>query len=273
MFQARQLLSIVRGEVREPIFLAMLNEAVRPGTSLIEVGSSDGFEANHLIKKYGEAVRIYILEPDSVNRERIKKKLSNRKNVYLFDKAVSDVGGRSKFYVNKRRRNLSTVIPGAEKEEEQEVDCVTLVDFIEENGIKEPIVIKMDIEGYEVEVLRGSLDYLIGSNDVKVLMEVHPLMYDEKRSLREVLVKMFEAGYKVALLETAALPRPEKFVKMGLEPVMTGQGRGCYERGLYKDVDNEFVLEVACQKQLNPIKGPRRFTEKIVRSLLLSKNS
>jgi len=271
MMKAKQLVRVLKREPREPIFLAMLDEAVVKGASVIEVGSSDGYEARYLFKKYGDGIKVYILEPDSYNREEIVKALGSRDNLYLFSKAVSDRSHRGSFYLNRERSNLSTAIAHDSSVELATVEYVTLEDFIKEQNIHEPIVVKMDIEGYEVEVLRGSLEYLAGSGDIRILMEVHPLMYNEERSLKGVLVKLFSAGYRVKLLETAALPRPDKFIEKGLRPAMVARGRGCYERGLYRDVDNEFVLEVACRRQVNPIEGPRKFTEKIVRSLLLAK--
>ncbi len=269
MIKARQLVKILKREPREPIFMAMLDEAVVAGTNVIEIGSSDGYEARYLFKKYGDDIKIYILEPDSYNRNKITRILGSRDNFYLFSQAVSDQSGKGFFYLNKKKRNLSTAIAAESYDDSIKTEYVTLESFIKEQDICGPIVVKMDIEGYEVDVLRGSLDYLKRTNEVNILMEVHPLIYDEGRSLKGVLSELFDAGYRVALLETAALPRPDKFIKEGLEPIMEARGRGCYERGLYRNVDNEFVLKVACQRQLNPIEGPRKFTEKIVRSLLL----
>ena len=61
------------------------------------------------------------------------------------------------------------------------------------------------IEGHEVDVLEGFLGFASVNSGVKILMEVHPGLYSEERSLERVLQKYFDAGYRVTYLESAGV--------------------------------------------------------------------
>mgnify|MGYP001186648508 CR=1 FL=1 len=68
---------------------------------------------------------------------------------------------------------------------------------------------RMDIEGYEVEVFEGMMPLLENKNfSPKILFETHRSKYvDTHHSMRKALLKMFEYGFLPRLLYLTIIQR------------------------------------------------------------------
>jgi hypothetical protein len=128
----------------------------------------------------------------------------------------------------------------------------------------------MDIEGYEVEALRGGMETFKRADKCKLLIEVHPQYYSEERSFAEVLEQLFSLGFNVKYVVSAGIAQPDLFKAKGYKPIREVKDKK-HRRGLYDDVTNEDALEFSSyiHKQKNPENG--KISEKIVRSILLVK--
>jgi hypothetical protein len=132
----------------------------------------------------------------------------------------------------------------------------------------DPNFIKMDIEGYEVEALRGGMETFKRADKCKLLIEVHPQYYSEERSFAEVLEQLFSLGFNIKYVVSAGIAQPDLFKAKGYKPIREVKDKK-HRRGLYDDVTNEDALEFSSyiHKQKNPENG--KISEKIVRSILL----
>jgi FkbM family methyltransferase len=264
---------LVRGrsaDEREPLFLEMLSAALEDGMSVIEIGSNDGCETVHALKSGKRGLRIFVLEPDEANLARAQAAVSRvgGNSVRFFRLGMSDSSGRRPFFVNREASNLNAANPQQfEGYDRIETEYVTLVQFVERERIEPPLLVKMDIEGHEVEVLAGGMQFLERARRTKILMEVHPATYNASHSLADQLGRLFAAGYRTTYVESAGLPVPSKFRALGLEPLKV---RG--HRGLYRNVADDIVLDCACTEHVEAIDYAPGFTQKIVRSLLIEKN-
>jgi len=153
-----------------------------------DIGSNIGIMSLYLKKKYSDLI-IYSFEPVSINyyqqkmnmimnnleynliRKAVGETTRDDCNIYLPDKIIySDFGkinmGISSVYKNKYRTGSKY----------ETVEMITLDDFIKQemdsNSVFETnILIKIDVEGAELQVIRGMKNFLREAKNVKVIIE------------------------------------------------------------------------------------------------------
>ncbi len=106
--------------------------------------------------------------------------------------------------------------------------------------------IRMDIEGYEVEVFEGMMPLLEDKNfSPKILFETHRPKYDDTHhSMRKTLIKMFKYGYYPKIVVSDNHPKGE-FLKRGYKPEALIHTDG-YWRGIYYGVANKDAIDFIC---------------------------
>ncbi len=237
----------VRARAREPLFLRMLLAGLPPGGTLVEIGSSDGCETIEAFRS-GRCERAVIIEPDARNIASIRAALAAARipadKVDIVNGGISDVAGVRPFYLHPTRSNFNSALEAGPDAQQVDVRFVTLPQLLAEQSVAPPLLIKMDIEGYEVEVLKGAMDYLLQHPSVAILMELHPQLYDAARSLGAQMGKLLANGYQARFVESAGTPVPPSFKRLGLSPRLIS-GR----RGLYHDVAPDDALALCCRLQ------------------------
>ena len=261
-----------RSMKREPLFLEMLGRGLGADPiTMMSIGSSDGGESLYALKSKGSNVTVHLLEPDPDNLEICRRNLSRKglltEKVHFHSLAVSNQISSGCFFRNPDAPHLNSASPADGATEALDVSYVTLDHFVQQHGIQAPVLVNMDIEGHEVEVLEGFIEFAAANSGVKILMEVHPGLYTEEHSFERILKKYFELGYRVSYLESAGVPVPEKFKERAMQPIQIEK-----RRALYADPDNDFVLDAACHEHLNPVDETGRVSRKIVRSILLERS-
>lgn len=149
----RDLLSlrtlVVLGQYEKPL-LNLLRGMVGLGDVVIDVGANEGYISIPLALKVGEQGRVYSIEPHPANVATLKENigLNNLINVTVIPKAVSDEKGIMTFYGDRAWGTLiNSHMTGESKTE------VDLLDNIIQVPVK---LIKIDVEGNEIRVIRGA---------------------------------------------------------------------------------------------------------------------
>jgi len=142
----------------EPMSIAIWCSLVRQTQCAIDVGAHSGLYslAGHAVN---DAAQIVSLEPYSLNFSRLVLNLkANRSSIGgAINAAASDKSGVVSFSVSSPPGYLTSggsvsTTPGAAH---ISVPCVTLDKIVIKNNLQ-PGVIKIDVEGHELQVLRGS---------------------------------------------------------------------------------------------------------------------
>jgi len=231
----------------------------------IEVGASVGYFTMMLCSRCDKVI---VFEPDRRSRQILKKniKLNNYQDkVVLHSSALSDSNGVKKIYLAKKP-NQSSLFRSKKSTGSKLINTQT----IDELGIV-PSFIKMDIEGYEVEVLKGAMKTLKATPRCKILMEVHPVVYGKNRNFENTLRSLLNIGFYFKYIESAAVAIPDLFAEKGYGPFKVLDCGGGFMRGIYKDVEPDDGVLFSSKIHEQYIPSSKKTSKKIVRSIMLAK--
>lgn len=146
--------------MHEPIGTEVLLDVLKDGMTIIELGANIGYftmqEARQVKLK-----RIVAIEPNPVNFELLNQNvaLNNCDNVDTFNIGISDIDDSLPFYITKHS-NICSFVARDDYDRVIDVPVMRLDTFIKREKIKDVSLIRMDIEGYEINALRGMQDVL-----------------------------------------------------------------------------------------------------------------
>jgi len=204
-----------RGE-REPEQRFILEREIKPGMTVLDLGANVGYYTVMMARLAGEGARVLAVEPFPGNFSLLKRNLAlnglsaqvetcpiaigaqdgeqplllaERCNWHsLHDPAV---GSDAPWCERYRRRMAGSCV----------VATLTLPSYLAD---KPPVeLMRMDLEGYEVEILRGVLRLPVHlASRLHILFETHPEFYHPRRNdLRSVLEELcHRRGYKIKYL-------------------------------------------------------------------------
>lgn len=186
--------------VHERNSTAYVKRIIKPGMRILEIGANIGYYAMIEARLAGENGHLYAFEPSPFNFDLLKRNLAlnNFKNYDIYLSAVGGERGRAKFYVDSRS-NLSGFIKraGVEYADAIDVEIVTLDDFLKDKKID---FIRMDVEGYEREILKGAENaFRNGILPEYFFIEIHSeLLHKKNSSAAEIISFLNGFGYEVA---------------------------------------------------------------------------
>jgi FkbM family methyltransferase len=144
----------------------------KTGDIVIDVGAAFGFYAIMASKRVGQQGKVIAIEPqpDSFGMLNRNIKLNKLANIVTLNYAVSSGKTKVKLY-----SSYSTIAERAGQglQSYVEVSADTLDNLLRQVGIDEVNWIKVDVEGAELDVLKGAVGILSRSRDIALLVEVH----------------------------------------------------------------------------------------------------
>ncbi len=177
-----------------------VKRVIKPGMKILEIGANIGYYALIETKLAGPTGHLYAIEPSPYNFDLLKRnlELNNIRNADLHQAAFGEKRDKVKFYMYDRS-NLSSFIKREDmgmETTEIEVEMVTLDDFLR---LKNADFIRMDVEGYELEILKGGTQVLSSDSKPKLFfIEVHSdLLHKKDSSGREIIELLAKYGYEV----------------------------------------------------------------------------
>jgi len=99
---------------------------------------------------------IHAFEPDPANRAALESAFGGRRNITVIPAAVSDKAGEMPLYTNELSTGISSLTPfTAGHRSAMSVPVITLRDYLADAGITAVDFMKIDVEGFERNVLSG----------------------------------------------------------------------------------------------------------------------
>jgi FkbM family methyltransferase len=148
----------------------------KEGDIVIDIGAHIGRYTITSSKQIGNTGKVVAIEADPDNFELLKRNiaLNNLTNVLPLNYAVFSTRTRIKLYEQSASAKYNSVMltRAAKTKNYVEVNADTLDSILKHNGINQVNWIKIDVEGAEFEVLKGSAETLSREN-ISLLVEVH----------------------------------------------------------------------------------------------------
>jgi FkbM family methyltransferase len=198
---------------REKSSTEFIAKILKPDWTVIEVGANLGYYA---LLEARKVKKVYAIEPiaESVKALRESVKLNGYKNIEVYQLAISDKDGQSEITTS-ARSNWATMVDlkgtragyqekfNRFKSVTEKIETMTLDSFVEREGIGRVDLIRMDTEGYEVEIIRGmDKTFDLMPSGAYLSVEFHPAIYDDRFRLVETLNRILKAGFSIELVTT-----------------------------------------------------------------------
>ncbi|RLB34113.1 MAG: hypothetical protein DRH12_17715 [Deltaproteobacteria bacterium] len=182
---------LLKTGIREALAVKLVHQEVKPGDIVADIGANIGYYALLEARLVGDKGKVYAIEPVPENVELLRRnvKLNKYQNVEVFQLAIGNKN-RTNFIYLSSKRNWSSMIRTKQAaptiKGKIPVQEVTFGDFCLKNRLY-PNFIRMDVEGYEVEVIEGMKDLLKDKRGLKILMEIHPYRGKEIKLMLKTL--------------------------------------------------------------------------------------
>lgn len=134
-----------------------LQRELKAGDVVYDIGANVGFYSLLASALVGETGRVYSFEPSPVNVEMLRKhlKMNRVANCTVIEAAVGSFDGLAAFEAREDRHQGHLVETGG-----LQVRVLTLDRLISESGMRPPSLMKIDIEGAELDCLRGAANLI-----------------------------------------------------------------------------------------------------------------
>lgn len=152
----------------------VLRRLIQPGMVVADVGANIGLLTLVMAWATGPSGRVIAFEPEAVPRSNLEKMkhLNGLSWVEVRDQAVGESAGRLTFHVSDIIGHSSLyALPDAEEARTVEVEVVRLDDVAPAQRLD---VVKIDVEGAELDVLAGMKGVIAKNPDLAVVAEFGP---------------------------------------------------------------------------------------------------
>ena len=199
--------------------------------SFFDVGAHKG-ETVNLFNRYFKIEKIYCFEASEINYKFLKNKVRKSKNVVTFNFGLGNIEGFGNFnqleesssssfvninsdskYFIKKKKYLNFFIKKDFQINSTQVNIKKIKNFMEHNLIKFIDILKIDTEGYELNIIKGAEDQIKNINYIYfehhfddmlkkgyTLSEIHNYLvkngFEKKLKLKMFFRKSFEYIYK-----------------------------------------------------------------------------
>ena len=140
----------------EPSLSAFMRRQITPGSVAIDIGANIGYHTLLFSKAVGKDGAVYAIEPAPRIIEKLRKNISlnTMENIRVIPYGISDKAERRDFVVD--AQNLGASHFGETSDDGLEL--VRLRSVIDPADLSRVSIIKVDVEGFEIPVLRDILD-------------------------------------------------------------------------------------------------------------------
>ena len=144
--------------------IAFLLEEISSGDTVIDIGANIGTHSILFSKKTGSQGKVFSIEPNNLSASRLRDNIELNKlnNIDVFEIGFGEKNKEERFSMGlDPSYGKSRIIKDSiHKQLTKKIKIVNGDEFIRDNKLKIPNVVKIDVEGYEYEVIQGLRDTL-----------------------------------------------------------------------------------------------------------------
>lgn len=162
----------------EPGTLKIIEQLLQPGDHFIDVGANIGLMSIFAARRIGPGGKVTAFEPHPKTREILLKNIALNgleRTVEVLPYALGSRSEKGKLYDDpSRNRGAASLMNTTDAAAIHDVQTISLDDFIESRAdmnLPKPTLIKIDVEGLEIEVLNGAASMIQGENPPALIVE------------------------------------------------------------------------------------------------------
>jgi FkbM family methyltransferase len=184
----------------EPLTTHLMIKELKQDMFCLDLGSNIGYYAVIESNIVGESGKIFAIEPSPVNFPILKLNLENQKknNFSVHNIAIGDKNEDMEFIISSKS-NWSKIRMNNEKINPEDkiikIPVKTLDSFVQENDIKKIDILRMDVEGFEYNIILGA-NKILEKFTPKIFVEIHK-MYLGKEKTYEIFNNLKNKGYEI----------------------------------------------------------------------------
>ena len=179
-FSLSQRIRLVRDRLfsprgmNEPDVQNLCRLLLREGMTVVDVGANVGFLARHFSRRVGSSGRVFAFEPDPLTFEFLQFNTRCFPNIRLTQCAISDNHEPAMLHLNPEAGTGNSLFNEFGSSETVSVPCISLDEFLDKAGKPAVDVVKIDVEGAELSVLRGMRQTVARLPGLKLIIEYCP---------------------------------------------------------------------------------------------------
>jgi FkbM family methyltransferase len=182
-------------------------DSIRAGDVVWDIGANVGHYTELFAKRAGQNGRVIAFEPSPENAMTLRSLAKTVPSVVVMEMALGNTDGRTYLLVGTDRLGAtSTIGNNTANKPSTEVEIRAGDSIVETNPIYEPNIVKIDVEGHEISVLKGMLRTLSSARARAVFVELHfGLLKARALSPSDAVTLLTSAGYEIRWLDASHL--------------------------------------------------------------------
>jgi len=198
-------IDLLKGQGYEKGTTRVFTELVKEGMNVVDIGANVGYYTLLAARRVGPSGKVYAFEPEPQNFKLLIEniQLNGYENVVAVQKAVSNRAGTASLFLGLRGSGSHSLLSSRDYGKETiAIETVTLDEFFEKEGSPAIQVIKMDIEGWEMEALDGMRKLIRLNSPLKMIVEFYTGgLLSRGMSPLALTSKLIELGFTISAID------------------------------------------------------------------------
>ena len=190
---------------------------------VVDIGANVG-QFSLLARGLFPAANVYAFEPLARPAAKYRRLFDNDAQVSFFQAAIAPGAGRRQMHVSARDDSSSLLpispgqvefAPGTQEARREDVVLAPLDQFIRAEDIAGPALLKLDVQGFELEALKGCETLLSRFNHIYVEISFFPL-YEGQVLAAELIEWLAARGFHVSAAGNPSYGKDRRIVQMDM---------------------------------------------------------
>ena len=183
--------------VYEPEILKIIKQNLRSDSVFLDIGANIG---QHSLYASRFVENVYAFEPIKKLYDQFMESchINQIDNIYIYNHALGNEEKILPIFGNSGNMGASSLVTTENRKKIQDIQIKRLDDIVSESGIKIIDFIKLDVEGFELDVLLGAQQTIEKYKPI-LLIEYSPYFYNQtdKSIGSKILNLLFDLGYDI----------------------------------------------------------------------------
>jgi FkbM family methyltransferase len=178
----------------------IFNQVHEPAPVIFDAGAHTGNFLQAALKRCPADATIHAFEPASATFRKLHEAFKDRASVQINRSALSSTSGSGILFYDEPGSQLASLSPRASfgTAKTESVRLETIDEYCEKNAITHIHLLKLDVEGHELEALQGAREMLKRKATYRILFEFGGCDIDSRVFFRDLYEFLTRSGMKIS---------------------------------------------------------------------------